>query len=190
MPTFAQIDPPPDCPLGPITAGVTERGVCLLSFRPITAADGQMDDCSNRLGEPSVIGDHPLLDRLDADLASYFAGTLTEFTVPLDTPGTVWETRVWDALLKIPNGETASYGQIARRLGNPGGSRAVGLANGRNRVAILIPCHRVVASDGSLHGYGGGLDRKSWLLDLEHSQGPGTERYAGGLFASRDAAAR
>lgn len=179
MITAAQIE----TPMGPITGAATDRGVCLLSLRPPQDARSELDALVDRLGGSVEIGDHRVLDRLRAELDSYFAGRLTRFTVPLDTPGTDWEQRVWAALLEIPFGRTTSYGALARDLGNPGGSRAVGLANGRNRVAILIPCHRVVASDGSLHGYAGGLDRKRWLLDHESTCSGGTPAL-GGLFGS------
>lgn len=154
-------------PLCPVTAAATDRGVCLLEFGSGERTARSEAELASLLGEPFVDAEHPLLDRLEAELAAYFAGTLTAFTVPLDTPGTPWQRRVWDALRTIPYGRTVSYGQIAALLGVPGGSRAVGLANGRNRVAIVVPCHRVVASDGALHGYAGGLDRKRALLDLE-----------------------
>lgn len=103
------------------------------------------------------------VEQLDA----YFAGTLTEFDVDLDVAGTPFQRRVWTALQTIPYGETRSYGQIADQIGSPGGSRAVGLANGRNPVSIIVPCHRVIGSTGGLTGYGGGLDRKKTLLTLE-----------------------
>jgi methylated-DNA-[protein]-cysteine S-methyltransferase len=102
-------------------------------------------------------------DQLDA----YFAGDLTRFTVPLAPHGTAFQQRVWVALQEIPYGETESYGQLAERIGSPGAARAVGLANGKNPIGIVIPCHRVVGSNGNLTGYGGGLDRKKQLLDLE-----------------------
>ena len=104
-----------------------------------------------------------LADQLDA----YFAGKLTGFRVPLAPLGTVFQQRVWAALREIPYGETRSYGQLAERIGSPGAARAVGLANGKNPIGIVIPCHRVVGSNGRLTGYGGGLDRKKQLLDLE-----------------------
>lgn len=154
-------------PLCLMTAATTDRGVCLLEMgSPGRIARGQTE-LEAVFGEPMTGGDHPLLDHLETELQAYFKGNLTRFTVPLDTPGSAWQARVWQALGRIPFGETLSYGQLAVKLGNPGGSRAVGLANGQNRVSILIPCHRVIASDGSLHGYGGGLDRKKWLLDHE-----------------------
>ena len=102
-------------------------------------------------------------DQLDA----YFAGTLTRFTVPLTPRGSDFQQRVWAALQEIPYGQTESYGELAARIGSPGAARAVGLANGKNPIGIVIPCHRVVGSDGNLTGYGGGLDRKKQLLDLE-----------------------
>jgi methylated-DNA-[protein]-cysteine S-methyltransferase len=102
-------------------------------------------------------------------LDAYFAGELTTFDLPLATYGSKFQQRVWAALQTIPYGETESYGELAERIGSPGGARAVGLANGKNPIAIVLPCHRVVGSDGSLTGYGGGLDRKRQLLDLEQA---------------------
>jgi methylated-DNA-[protein]-cysteine S-methyltransferase len=106
-----------------------------------------------------------VVDQLEA----YFAGSRETFDVPLDLQGTDFQRRVWAGLLEIPYGETMSYGELARRVARPGASRAVGLANGRNPVAIIVPCHRVIGADGTLTGYGGGLDRKVWLLDHERS---------------------
>jgi methylated-DNA-[protein]-cysteine S-methyltransferase len=102
-----------------------------------------------------------------AQLDAYFAGELTDFDLPLAPAGTAFQMRVWEALLQIPYGTTATYGEIAARIGQPTAMRAVGLANGRNPLAIVIPCHRVIGAGGGLTGYGGGLDRKRWLLDLE-----------------------
>jgi methylated-DNA-[protein]-cysteine S-methyltransferase len=100
-------------------------------------------------------------------LDAYFAGELERFDIDLDLRGTDFQRRVWAGLLEIPYGETISYGELARRVGSPKGSRAVGLANGRNPVAVIVPCHRVVAGDGGIGGYGGGLERKEFLLALE-----------------------
>jgi methylated-DNA-[protein]-cysteine S-methyltransferase len=100
-------------------------------------------------------------------LKEYFAGKRREFDLPLRMEGTEFQQRVWRELTKIPFGETRSYGQLAKRIDNPNGSRAVGLANGRNPIAIIVPCHRVIGADGSLTGFGGGLDRKEWLLTHE-----------------------
>jgi methylated-DNA-[protein]-cysteine S-methyltransferase len=109
-------------------------------------------------------------------IAAYFEGRLTEFDLPLAMDGTEFQRRVWEALREIPYGVTISYGELARRVGNPKGSRAVGLANGRNPISIIVPCHRVIGSNGKLTGYGGGLPRKAALLDFEFSvrvNGPG-----------------
>jgi methylated-DNA-[protein]-cysteine S-methyltransferase len=100
-------------------------------------------------------------------LKAYFAGELTRFEVPLAMRGTPFQRRVWDALQEIPYGETVSYGELAQEIGRPSASRAVGLANGRNPISVIVPCHRVVGSSGGLTGYGGGLERKRYLLDFE-----------------------
>ena len=106
-------------------------------------------------------------------IAAYFAGSLTEFTLPLAPVGTPFQTRVWDALRTIPYGATCSYGDLACRLGSPGAARAVGLANGRNPLSIIVPCHRVVGTSGRLTGYSGGTERKAFLLNLEqHTKTP------------------
>lgn len=107
-----------------------------------------------------------------AQLEEYFAGRRTAFEVPLGLEGTAFQRRVWEALLAVPYGETVSYGELARRVGVPGAARAVGSANGRNPVALIVPCHRVIGADGSLGGYGGGTARKSYLLGLEAAHGP------------------
>ncbi len=123
--------------------------------------------------EPSHDGWEPdqtaFQDAID-QLTAYFAGDLQEFDLELDLVGTEFQRRVWNALLTIPYGETRSYGEIAVQVGSPGASRAVGLANGHNPVGIIVPCHRVIGANGSLTGYGGGLDRKKLLLDLEKSR--------------------
>ena len=105
-----------------------------------------------------------------AQLEAYFAGELTDFDVELDLRGTEFQRRVWKALLTIPFGETRSYGEIAEQIGAPGAARAVGLANGHNPIAIVVPCHRVIGANGSLTGFGGGLDRKRALLELENQR--------------------
>jgi methylated-DNA-[protein]-cysteine S-methyltransferase len=106
-----------------------------------------------------------------AQLEEYFAGERTTFDIPLAPEGAPFELDVWRALEEIPYGETVSYGEIARRVGQPTAARAVGTANGRNPIAVIVPCHRVIGADGSLTGYGGGLERKRLLLELEHGQG-------------------
>jgi methylated-DNA-[protein]-cysteine S-methyltransferase len=118
------------------------------------------------LGVPADPGDEPFAAAA-AQLAAYFSGDLTEFDLPLAPAGTEFQRRVWAELRAIPYGQSVSYSELAGRLGNPAASRAVGLANGRNPIAIVVPCHRVIGADGSLTGYGGGLDRKRFLLALE-----------------------
>jgi methylated-DNA-[protein]-cysteine S-methyltransferase len=112
-------------------------------------------------------GQHPVLVETERQLGEYFAGKRKAFSVALDIRGTHFQKDVWKALLAIPFGETRSYGQLAKQLGNPGASRAVGAANGRNPVSIIVPCHRVIGSSGKLTGFAGGLDTKAHLLSLE-----------------------
>jgi methylated-DNA-[protein]-cysteine S-methyltransferase len=107
---------------------------------------------------------------VERQLTAYFAGELREFDLPLAPAGTAWQLRVWRALTTIPYGETAGYGQLAEELGRPTASRAVGMANGRNPISIIVPCHRVIGANGSLTGYAGGLERKQYLLGLEQSR--------------------
>lgn len=122
-------------------------------------------------GERVGVGGDPVFEAVAQQLGEYFAGERTAFDVPLSLAGTPFQVRVWEALLEIPAGETWTYGQLAAHLGNPAASRAVGLANGKNPIGIIVPCHRVVGANGSLTGYGGGLARKRWLLDLERGAG-------------------
>ena len=110
---------------------------------------------------------HPPFDEVREQLDAYFAGEREDFDLPLALHGTDFQRRVWEQLTRIPYGETISYSQLALRLGDPKLVRAVGLANGRNPVSIIVPCHRVIGADGSLVGYGGGLERKQWLLEHE-----------------------
>ena len=112
-----------------------------------------------------------VLDRAEQQLKEYFAGERTDVDLPLAPEGTAFQRSVWAALREIPYGRTWSYGQLATRVGNPNASRAVGLANGRNPISVIVPCHRVIGANGSLVGYGGGLDRKKVLLDLERRTG-------------------
>ena len=156
-----------DTPLGPIVAGATDEGLCLLEFSDRRMLESQLKRLQSLMKQPLVPGDHPHLATTCEQLARYFEGQLKEFTVPLVFRGTAFEERVWRELLRIPFGETLSYAQLASRVNSPGAQRAVGRANGMNRISIIIPCHRVVNSDGKLGGYGGGLWRKHWLLALE-----------------------
>jgi len=120
-----------------------------------------------RLNEPVENKEHPVLIETERQLGEYFAGKRKAFSVALDMRGTRFQKNVWEALLAIPFGETRSYGQLAKQLGNPRASRAVGAANGRNPVSIIVPCHRVIGSSGKLTGFAGGLGTKAHLLGLE-----------------------
>ncbi|MFE6170729.1 methylated-DNA--[protein]-cysteine S-methyltransferase [Streptomyces sp. NPDC056464] len=147
-----------DSPYGPLTL-VAEGGVLSGLY---------MTDQRHRPPEESFgTRDESLFGAAEEQLKAYFAGELKEFTLELSLGGTPFQRRVWEQLRKIPYGETRSYGQLADALGNSGASRAVGLANGKNPIGIIVPCHRVVGASGSLTGYGGGLDRKQRLLDFE-----------------------
>ncbi len=156
-------------PLGPLVAGATERGVCLLEFTDRRMLETQIRTLQRLLAAPIVPGTNSHLRQLERELGEYFTGARREFAVPLEAPGTEFQRRVWDSLLEIPYGATRSYEQLARAVGNPRAVRAVGRANGLNRIAIVIPCHRVVNKNGQLGGYGGGLRRKEWLLNLERT---------------------
>jgi AraC family transcriptional regulator, regulatory protein of adaptative response / methylated-DNA-[protein]-cysteine methyltransferase len=158
-------------PLGVMVAAATDEGVCLLEYSDPVRLQIQAAQLRSRIASGIVSGDHPHLGALREQLVGYFAGKLKQFTLPVVARGTPFEERVWQALLRIPHGQTRSYLEIARELGSPEGQRAVGRANGLNRIAIVIPCHRVVNHGGGLGGYGGGLWRKERLLDLE--RGPG-----------------
>jgi len=156
-----------DSPLGDMIAGATENGVCFLEWHDRGGVDMIMKRVNKRYKMPLVQGDSDHLTMLESELAEYFDGKLKKFTVPVDVTGTPFEQLVWKELLKIPSGETCSYGQIAAAIGKPKASRAVGRANGANYLAIIIPCHRVIEANGNLRGYGGKLWRKKRLLDLE-----------------------
>jgi AraC family transcriptional regulator of adaptative response/methylated-DNA-[protein]-cysteine methyltransferase len=154
-------------PLGPLLAGATDAGVCLLEFVDRRMLETQLRRLARRAAATLVPGASPHFARLAEELRRYFAGELTSFTVPLDLRGTPFQERVWAALTTIPYGATRAYSEQARQIGAPAAVRAVARANGDNRIAILVPCHRVVGADGALTGYGGGLWRKRWLLALE-----------------------
>lgn len=161
--TFAWVE----TPLGPMIAGANDQGVCVLEFTDRRMLEHQLATLRKRFQASFLPGEHAHLTRLREELHEYFVGTRRAFTVPLIAPGTPFEERVWRALLAIPYGETRSYADIARDVGSPDAVRAVGRANGMNRIAIVIPCHRVVNKSGELGGYGGGLWRKRRLLHLE-----------------------
>jgi len=160
-------------PLGPMVAGATDDGVCLLEFGDRRMLGTQLVRLQRRLGAVFAPGRNAHLQCLEEELERYFEGGLERFIAPLVLPGTDFQRAVWEALRAIPAGETRSYEQIAQAIGRPTAVRAVGRANGDNRVAIVVPCHRVVRADGTLCGYGGGLWRKQWLLDHERGR-PGS----------------
>jgi O-6-methylguanine DNA methyltransferase len=154
-------------PIKPLRIAAVDEGICMLQFVDDTSDLSDLTAMSERLDRSISKADHPLLDELTSQLTEYFAGTRTGFDLPVALAGTEFQCAVWKQLARIPYGETASYEDIARRTGHPDAQRAVGSANGRNSVAIVIPCHRVVRKDGGLGGFGGGLWRKKFLLALE-----------------------
>ncbi len=160
-----------DTQLGPMTLGVTDRSVVLADFSQRAMMPAQLAATRRRIG-PTVPGDTPLLDRLEKQLREYLAGNRRDFDVPVETPGSAFQEGVWSQLGRIPYGETISYSELAARVNSPLAPRAVGRANGSNRIAIIVPCHRVIAADGGLGGYGGGLAAKRFLLDLEARRTP------------------
>ncbi|HZN03227.1 MAG TPA: methylated-DNA--[protein]-cysteine S-methyltransferase [Candidatus Polarisedimenticolia bacterium] len=159
-------------PLGPLVAGVDDGGVWFLEFGGGGRSDAHLEALGRRLDRPLVRRRHPLLDRLRGELEEYFDGRRRVFEVPVRLEGTPFQLRVWHELTKIPYGEVRSYLQIARGLGDPQAVRAVGGANGSNPISIVVPCHRVIGADGSIVGYGGGLERKRWLLAHERGERP------------------
>jgi AraC family transcriptional regulator of adaptative response/methylated-DNA-[protein]-cysteine methyltransferase len=154
-------------PLGPMVAAADDRALYLLEFADRRMLETQLKTLRRRLGCTFAPGMNGVLDRTRTELEEYFAGKRTRFGVPLETPGTSFQKSVWYHLARIPSGGTTTYGALARDLGRPAAVRAVARVVGDNRIAILVPCHRVVGSDGNLTGYGGGLWRKRRLLELE-----------------------
>jgi O-6-methylguanine DNA methyltransferase len=158
-------------PVGPLFLAASPKGLVRLEFE---ARAQQLNPENIQLQESRKVL-APYLDQLN----EYFAGQRREFSIPLDLRGTDFQLTCWRALLDIPYGETRSYRDLAKAIGHPNAFRAVGMSNNRNPIAIVVPCHRVIAADGSLCGYGGGLDIKRRLLDLESAQLPGSD----GLFS-------
>jgi AraC family transcriptional regulator of adaptative response/methylated-DNA-[protein]-cysteine methyltransferase len=154
-------------PLGPMIAGVIDRRVCILYFADCPTLEPQLKHIATSFNAQIVSGHHHYLDRVHQEIAQYFAGARREFTVPIAVKGTPFQEKVWQTLRTIPYGTTCSYKEQAASAGNPTSVRAVAKTNGDNRISIIIPCHRVIGSDGTLTGYGGGLWRKKYLLDLE-----------------------
>ncbi len=169
-----------DSPLGIMRAGATDSGICLFDFEDRKNIDGIMRRITHHLQDEFVETPHYLLDRLRIQAYEYFAGTRMIFDLPLLLVGTGFQCRVWQALQHIPYGTTRSYLQQSRTLGNEKAIRAVAAANGENGIAIVVPCHRVIGTGGSLTGYGGGLPRKQWLLAHEGAISGATQQ--GSLF--------
>ncbi len=160
-----------DTPVGPLFVGGSAEGIHRVDF---LAGDGhgvRKDGWSitalERDAGEAATHDPQAAAEVTTQLREYFAGERSTFSLRLAARGTEFQRRVWSALSEIPEGETRSYGQIAARIGSPAASRAVGAANGQNPIAVVVPCHRVVGANGTLTGYGGGLDRKRWLLEHE-----------------------
>lgn len=145
-------------PVGTLLLAASEKGLAFLSFRPQEILESKKLHCTR---------DSDVLRSYIAEMREFLAGQRRTFECPLDLRGTEFQLRCWNELLKIPYGEVITYAQLAQRVGSPNGFRAVGHANGQNPVAIIVPCHRVISSDGTLGGYGGGLPMKQWLLDRE-----------------------
>jgi AraC family transcriptional regulator, regulatory protein of adaptative response / methylated-DNA-[protein]-cysteine methyltransferase len=153
--------------IGPMVAAASDEALYLLEFADRRMLETQMTHLVKRTGGTVVPGTNSIIEQTQSELDGYFAGELRDFTVPLETPGTGFQRLCWDYLRAIPYGETRSYGDEAAAIGRPRAVRAVGRANGDNRVAIIIPCHRVLQSSGRLAGYGGGIWRKRWLIEHE-----------------------
>jgi AraC family transcriptional regulator of adaptative response/methylated-DNA-[protein]-cysteine methyltransferase len=156
-----------ETPLGEMIAGATKEGICLLEFHDRKILPQEYNDLKRHLNTTIEDGENKHTKALKKQLKEYFKGSRKEFTLPLVTPGSAFQRAVWNELQNIPFGATRSYHEQSVKLGNPDSVRAVANSNGMNRIAILIPCHRVIGSDGRLVGYGGGLSRKKWLLDHE-----------------------
>ncbi|NDV58853.1 methylated-DNA--[protein]-cysteine S-methyltransferase [Bacteroides sp. 519] len=151
--------------LGLMVAGATEKGICMFEFADYKLIDLELRQLQTK--GPLVEGDNPHFKTLRNQLDEYFGGERREFNIPLDLVGTEFQKTVWLALLKIPYGCTTNYGKQAELIGKPSSVRAVANANGKNKISIILPCHRVIGADGSLTGYGGGIWRKKKLLEFE-----------------------
>jgi AraC family transcriptional regulator of adaptative response/methylated-DNA-[protein]-cysteine methyltransferase len=156
-----------ETPIGSMRAVARDDGLLMCEYENPARLPAQLSRMRAVFGADAVPGEHVILDQTRRELEEYFAGKREVFTLPLVLEGTPFQTSVWRALLEIPFGATTSYDAIARGIGRPGAARAVGRANGDNRIAIIVPCHRVIGADGSLTGYGGGETRKRRLLTLE-----------------------
>jgi AraC family transcriptional regulator of adaptative response/methylated-DNA-[protein]-cysteine methyltransferase len=159
-----------ETPLGPMLAVAGDRGLELLEFVDRRALETELRELRRSLGSAIVPGDHPILRQTRNELSEYFDRGRREFTMPLNQRGSEFQLKAWRALCRIPYGDTRSYADMAREVGSPAAVRAIGRVNGQNRIAIVVPCHRVIRSDGTLCGYGGGRWRKQWLLEHERQE--------------------
>ena len=159
-----------ESPLGPLIAGATDESLVLLEFTERRMLEAQFATLRRYFKRPIVPGENRILLQARRELGRYFAGELKKFSVPIDFPGSTFQQRVWKGLLKIPYGKTMSYEELAGKIREPRSQRAVGHTNGLNRIAIIIPCHRVINKNGEMGGYGGGLWRKQALLELERGE--------------------
>jgi AraC family transcriptional regulator, regulatory protein of adaptative response / methylated-DNA-[protein]-cysteine methyltransferase len=156
-------------PIGDLIVGAIPQGVCLVEFLDRPYLPKEVATLQRRLACQVVTRNSEHLEMIAHELREYFSGRLNRFATPLAMPGTPFEKAVWQRLLQIPYGATATYSQIAEEVGRPRAQRAVGRANGENKIAIVVPCHRVIQVGGALRGYGGGLWRKQYLLNLERT---------------------
>lgn len=156
-----------ETPLGLMLSIFTQKGLCLLEFLDRKMLETELNELVKKFKSHFVFQQSDFYFELKKQLGEYFSGKRKNFDIPLDFVGTDFQIQVWHELLKIPYGETLSYSQEAEKMGNPNATRAVASANGKNKISIVVPCHRVVNKDGGLGGYGGGIDRKKFLLELE-----------------------
>jgi len=156
-------------PLGPMIVCATENGICLLEFTDRKMLETEFRDLQKLLNASILIGENPHVKQLKQEIQEYFEGKRSNFEVSLDTPGSVFQNSVWTNLRNIPFGTTSTYAEQAKGLNKLGAARAVARANGMNRVSIVIPCHRIIGANGDLKGYGGGIERKKWLIDHERN---------------------
>lgn len=170
-----------DTPVGKMRLAATDEGICLFDFQYRKSIDAIVNRVETSLNDRFEEGEHPHFAKLEAQIGEYFNGTRQEFDLPLHLVGTPFQKSVWEGLLQIPYAEIRSYKQQSIFLGNEKAIRAVASANGENGIAIIVPCHRVIGTNGSLVGYGGGLQRKKWLLEHERKHSGKTGQ--GELFA-------
>ena len=159
-------------PLGPMFICATDKGICLLEFTDRKMLETEFRDLQKLLKAEILIGENEHIKQAKQEINEYFKGERKVFEVPLDTPGTEFQNEVWASLKQIPFGETSSYQVEAEKLNKPKAARAFARANGANRLSIIVPCHRIIGKDGNLTGYGGGIERKKWLIDFEKSTPP------------------